>query len=74
MLAGNAPKVTDLVRDGILTSYLHDRISAIHYNVEPTGSGRRQSFRHSPMPRMRNTYMVPGPHKEEEIIRILEIE
>jgi TldD protein len=57
-----------MVENGILTSYLHDRISAKHYGVEPTGNGRRESFRHMPLPRMRNTYMLNGPHKQEEII------
>ena len=65
----NDSKKTFLVENGILKSYLHDRISARYYNVEPTGSGRRESFRHSPMPRMRNTYMLPGPHTKTEIIQ-----
>jgi len=60
---------TTLVEAGVLRTYLHDRISAKHYNVAPTGSGRRESFRHPPMPRMRNTYMQPGPHDPEAIIR-----
>ncbi len=66
---GNESEQTVLVENGVLRSYLHDRISARHYGVKPTGSGRRQSFRHNPMPRMRNTYMLPGPHSREEIIR-----
>lgn len=66
---GNDTEVTYLVENGILRSYLHDRISAAHYNVKPTGNGRRQSFRHIPMPRMRNTYMLPGPHEKDEIIK-----
>jgi len=65
---GNDSQKTYLVRDGILESYLHDRISAEHYGVNPTGSGRRQSFRYPPIPRMRNTYMANGPHEIEEII------
>ena len=65
---GNPTEKTFLVENGILQSYLHDRISAKHYNVNPTGSGRRQSFRYVPQPRMRNTYMLPGPHKKDEII------
>jgi TldD protein len=60
---------TFLVKDGILRSYLHDRISSKFYNVKPTGNGRRQSFRYNPIPRMRNTYMLPGPHKKDEIIK-----
>jgi len=66
---GNDSQKTYLVENGILKSYMHDRISARHYKVKPTGNGRRQSFRYAPLPRMRNTYMLPGPHKKEEIIR-----
>jgi TldD protein len=65
---GNDTEKTYLVENGIMKSYLHDRLSAKHYKVKPTGSGRRESFRHMPLPRMRNTYMLPGPHKREEII------
>jgi TldD protein len=61
-------QATVLVEQGMLRSYMHDRISAAHYGVAPTGNGRRQSFRHPPLPRMRNTYMLPGPHAAEEII------
>jgi TldD protein len=60
---------TVLVRNGVLESYLHDRISARHYEVPSTGSGRRESFRYHPMPRMRATYMENGPHDPEEIVR-----
>jgi TldD protein len=60
---------TVLVEGGILTSYLHDRISAKHYKMaQSTGSGRRESFRHPPLPRMRCTTMLDGPHSREEII------
>lgn len=59
---------TYIVKDGILNSYLHDRISAKHYGVAPTGNGRRQSFRYAPMPRMRVTYMESGSYPEEELI------
>jgi TldD protein len=65
---GNPTEKTVLVNNGILTSYLHDRISSKYYNVPPTGNGRRQDFRNMPMPRMRITYMESGPHKKEEII------
>ncbi|MEN0067435.1 MAG: TldD/PmbA family protein [Myxococcota bacterium] len=63
---------TLLVEDGVLRSFLHDRISAKHYGVSPTGSGRRQSFRHVPMPRMRSTYMENGPHTVDEMIATVE--
>jgi len=65
---GNGTEKTYMVTNGTMTSYLHDRISAKHYGVKPTGNGRRESFRHMPMPRMRNTYMENGPHKKNEII------
>ena len=51
---------TYMVRDGILESYLHDRISAHFFGVSPTGNGRRESFRYNPIPRMRCTYMESG--------------
>lgn len=51
---------TYMVTDGILTSYLHDRISAWSCGVPPTGNGRRESFRYNPIPRMRATYMESG--------------
>jgi len=59
---------TYIVRNGILSSYLHDRISARHYGIAPTGNGRRQSFKHMPIPRMRVTYMESGNYSEAEII------
>ncbi|MBR6306265.1 MAG: TldD/PmbA family protein [Bacteroidales bacterium] len=59
---------TYMVEDGILTSYLHDRISASHYGVKPTGNGRRESFRYAPIPRMRATYMESGSAKASDLI------
>jgi len=60
---------TVLVDKGILTSYIHDKISAKFYGVKPTGNGRRQSYQHYPIPRMRNTYMEAGPATPEEVIK-----
>jgi TldD protein len=47
---------------------MHDKISAKHYNVEPTGNGRRESYEHYVVPRMRNTYMLPGPAAPEDVV------
>jgi TldD protein len=59
---------TYMVTNGVLTSYLHDRISASYYNTAPTGNGRRESFRFMPLPRMRATYMENGNSNERDII------
>ena len=59
---------TYMVKDGILTSYLHDRISASRYGVKPTGNGRRENFRYNPIPRMRSTYMESGDSDPAAII------
>jgi TldD protein len=65
---GSDTENTVLVENGVLRSYLHDRISARHYGVNSTGSGRRESFRHPVLPRMRSTYMQSGPHDPAAII------
>lgn len=65
---GVASQKTYLVKDGILNSYIHDRISANYYKIPSTGNGRRESFRHVPLPRMRATYMEPGNMTRDDII------
>ncbi len=60
---------TVLIEDGILTGFLQDRQNARLMGVAPTGNGRRQSYAHTPMPRMTNTVMLAGPHAPEEMIR-----
>lgn len=65
---GVASQKTYIVEQGRLNSYLHDRISARYYGVEPTGNGRRESFRYAPVPRMRATYMENGNNTQEEMI------
>ena len=59
---------TYMVEDGVLTSFLHDRISSAWYGVKPTGNGRRENFRYNPIPRMRATYMESGNADPEGII------
>lgn len=54
---GVAGEKTYMVTGGVLSSFLHDRISAAHFGITPTGNGRRESFRSNPLPRMRATYM-----------------
>ncbi|MFT5285452.1 MAG: TldD protein [Planctomycetota bacterium] len=59
---------TEIIKDGILTSYLHDRESAAHFEVEPTGNARAWEFDNEPLIRMRNTYIAPGESTLEEMI------
>ncbi len=58
-----------LIEKGVLAGYLHSRITARQMDVNPTGSGRRQSFHFPPIPRMRNTYIENGDDDPEEIIK-----
>jgi len=57
-----------LIEDGILKGYLQDRLNARLMGMEPTGSGRRESFAHAPMPRMTNTFMLAGNDEPGELI------
>jgi TldD protein len=66
---GTPSQCTTLIQNGILTGYIQDKLNARLMGVKPTGNGRRESYAHLPMPRMTNTYMLPGPHEREEIIR-----
>jgi TldD protein len=65
---GTPTQCTTLIEDGILRGYLQDRQNARLMGVAPTGNGRRESFAHLTMPRMTNTYMLPGPYEPGEII------
>lgn len=66
---GNATSRTVLIENGILRGYLQDKLSARLTGAPITGNGRRESYRHMPMPRMTNTYMLGGKSTPEEIIR-----
>jgi TldD protein len=65
---GTPTQCTTLIEDGILRGYLQDKLNARLMGVAPTGNGRRESFAHLTMPRMTNTYMLPGAHAPEDII------
>ena len=65
---GHATQRNVLIEDGILRGYIQDSLNARLMGVAPTGNGRRESFAHVTLPRMTNTYMLPGPHAHEEII------
>lgn len=60
---------TVLIEKGILKGYMQDKLNARLMGVGLTGNGRRESYAHLPMPRMTNTYMLPGASDPEEIIR-----
>jgi TldD protein len=57
-----------LIQDGVLVSYMYDRLRAGQQNHAVTGNGRRQSYQHLPIPRMTNTFIAAGAHSVEDII------
>jgi TldD protein len=65
---GTPTRCTTLIENGVLRGYLQDKLNARLMKTESTGNGRRESFAHVPMPRMTNTYMLPGEYAPEEII------
>ena len=65
---GTPTENTVLIEEGILKGYMQDKLNARLMGVKPTGNGRRESYAHLPMPRMTNTYMLPGQSDPGEII------
>jgi TldD protein len=65
---GHVSQRNVLIEDGILKGYIQDSMNARLMGVKPTGNGRRESYAHTPMPRMTNTYMLGGDKTKEEII------
>jgi TldD protein len=61
-----------LIEHGILKSYLQSRKTAWQMNIEPTGNGRRESYRNIPIPRMRNTFLAPGQENPDDILKDLD--
>ena len=61
-----------LIENGVLKQYLQSRRTAWRMNVPPTGNGRRESYRHLPIPRMRNTFLAPGDESPAAILKDLE--
>src|SRR5688572_15174615 len=66
---GHPTQQNVLIEKGILRGYLQDTLSSKLMGVAPTGSGRRESYAHIPMPRMTNTFMLSGESDPEDIIR-----
>jgi TldD protein len=65
---GTATQQNVLIENGVLQTYMQDKLNARLMNKTPTGNGRRESFAHLPMPRMTNTFMLPGEYPADEII------
>ena len=66
---GTPTENTILIENGILKGYMQDKLNARLMGVKATGNGRRESYAHLPMPRMTNTYMLPGKDNPEDIIK-----
>jgi TldD protein len=66
---GEKTQNTTLIENGVLKSYLVDKMGAIKTGYKTTGSGRRQSYHFAPASRMRNTYIAPGKHSLEDMIK-----
>ena len=60
-----------LIENGVLKSYMIDRLNGLKMGMAPTGSGRRESYAYAPTSRMRNTYIAAGQDDEEEMIRTM---
>src|SRR5690554_4738619 len=69
---GTPTACTTLIENGILVGYMQDKLNARLMKRAPTGNGRRESYAHVPMPRMTNTYMLPGDREPDEIIASVE--
>ncbi len=65
---GTPSSCNTLIERGVLKGYMFDKLNARLMGMKSTGNGRRESFAHTPMPRMTNTYMLPGKYDPEEII------
>lgn len=61
-----------LIRDGILTSYMIDQLNARRMGMEPTGSARRESYKYEPTSRMSNTFILQGNSEFEELFEGVE--
>jgi len=66
---GNPGERKVLIENGVLRGFMYDSLNAKLMGGRSTGSGRRESFRHMPMPRMTNTYLAPGDDDPDDIIR-----
>lgn len=66
---GQPTSRTVLIENGVLRAYMSDHLNAGLMGAEPTGNGRRQSYKHIPLPRMTNTFMLAGESDPAEIIR-----
>ncbi len=65
---GTPTQCTVLIEQGVLRNYMQDRRNAELMGTRSTGNGRRESYAHLPIPRMTNTYLLPGKSTPEEII------
>ena len=69
---GTPTEKTVLIENGILKNFMQDRLNARLMNTKSTGNGRRESYKHIVMPRMRNTIMLNGKNTQDEMIKAVD--
>ena len=69
---GTPTQCTTLIEDGVLVGFMQDKMNAGLMGAKTTGNGRRESYAHLPLPRMTNTYMLPGVYDPGEILASVE--
>ena len=69
---GHVTQRNVLIENGILKSYMIDRLGSRRMGMDMTGNGRRESFMYEPTSRMTNTFIANGPDKNEDIIKSIE--
>jgi TldD protein len=65
---GTPARRTVLVKDGVLVEYMYDRLMAMRLGASLTGNGRRESYKHRPIPRMTNTFLNPGTASARDVL------
>jgi TldD protein len=66
---GHPSRRNTLIENGVLTDYMWDTVRSRQQGRAPSGNGRRETYRHLPLPRMTNTFLLEGESDPDDIIR-----